>query len=581
MAESILTLFRRNALRLGVTPCFHYKDKNTWKNLSWFDAEETVRRYTLGLAALGLKPGGAAAILSQTRMEWTLLDLSILANQAITVPIYPTLAADQVAYILKDAKVSLLIVEDVFQWERLKPYLKEALFPIVLIQGEAQGFINLEMLREKGKSLPVNLYDENLKAIQPVHAASYIYTSGTTGQQKGCIITHRNILAEVQGLQEVFHFTPSEIGFMCLPLAHVIARAMQFFHLGQGCQTAYAENMDMIPVNLREIRPHFMAGVPRLYEKVHEKILNKVHQSSKPLQRLFNWSLDVGMNRSDGLWSSLCRGCANILVYKKIKKAFGGRVKIFVSGGAPLDKEIARFFHALGILVVEGYGLTETFAAMAINRPDDFRFGTVGKPLEGVRIKVANDGEICVKGDTVFAGYLNLKAETEATFDNEGWFLTGDIGEFSKDGFLRITDRKKDIIKTSGGKMIAPQNIENLMQQSRYIQQIMVYGDRQKFLSALVTLNWDAVENYAKTHNIPFSSRQDLSRNDQITELIHQEIEGRNKSLSHFETIRKFAILDTSFSIETGELTPTMKIKRKIVVEKYKTILDGLYNNEH
>ena len=587
MSETILTVFRRNALRLGNQPCFHYKEQNKWQVLSWVDAEDLVRRYALGLAALGLKPGGAAAIFSKTRFEWTLLDLSILANQAITVPIYPTLAPDQAAYILKDSKSSLLIVEEVAQWERLKPHLHDWDFPVVLIQGEKEGLVSLKQLRDKSKAIPINQYDENLRMIQPVAIATTVYTSGTTGPPKGSILTHRNLLSEVQALQEVFRFHADHIGFMCLPLAHVMARVMQFFQLAQGCQAAYAESLEMVPVNLLEIKPHFMAGVPRMLEKIHEKILNKVGQAPAPLQKLFSWALGVGSQVSElkqkkrvipvGL--AVQYSLANLLVFKKVRNGFGGRIFCLISGGAPLSKEIAQFLHAAGMLVLEGYGLTETFAAVTFNRLDDFRFGTVGKPLEGMRVKVAPDGEICVKGDNVFAGYLGLKEETENAFDKEGWFLTGDIGEFTKDGFLKITDRKKDIIKTSGGKMVAPQNIENIMQQSRYIQQIMVYGDGRKYLSALITLNWEAIEDYARKKVISYHSRKELASNPEIVELVGEEIEGKNKNLSHFETIKKFAILDSNFSVESGELTPTLKVKRKVVAEKYKTVLDRLYNN--
>lgn len=586
MAENILTIFRRNALRLGSAPCFHFKEKNAWRSLNWVDAEDTVRRYALGLAALGVKPGTKVALIGKTCVEWSLLDLAILANRAVTVPVYNTLIPEQTAFILKDARVNLVIVEDVGQWERLKAHLGSRDDPVVLMAGETPGFVGLRELREKGKSLPVNLYDENLRQIQPVDAATYIYTSGTTGPPKGSIITHRNILAEVTGLQGVFQFSADKIIFMCLPLSHVIARAIQFYQLSQGCQAAYAESLEKIPDNLREIRPHFMAGVPRLLEKIHERILLRVRQSSRFLQRLFDWSLRVGMQTSGriqkkaplGTALALKRLLAGMLVFRKIRKGLGGRIECLISGGAPLSREVAEFFHAVGILVIEGYGLTETFAAVTLNRSDDFRFGAVGKPLEGMRIKINADGEICAKGDNVFVGYLNRKEDTETAFDKEGWFLTGDIGEFTKDGFLRVTDRKKDIIVTSGGKNVAPQNIENLLRQSRYIQQAMVYGDGRKYLSALVTLNWDVVEDYARKTGIAFRSQGELAHRPEIAELIGREIEERNRHLSGFETIKKFAILGDNFSIETGELTPTLKVKRKVVAEKYKNVLERLYS---
>ncbi len=588
MAESILTVFRRNALKFGNKPCFHFKSGGRWQQVSWVDAEEQVRRYALGLAGMGIKLGDKVALLSKTRLEWTLLDLAILANQAITVPVYATLAADQIAYIINDSDTRLLIVENVTKWNRVAPHLKNFSGAVILMDGSQEGLLPLEHLPQKGKGLPVNLYDENLKQIQPSHTATIVYTSGTTGPPKGAIITHRNILAEMNALQAVFKFGFDDVGLMCLPLAHVIARAMQFYQLAQGCQSAYAESLDMLSVDMREIRPSFMAGVPRLFEKMHETILTKTNRVSPMLQKLFSWSLDVGLRATElsqkkmpvGFGLRLAQSVGNLFVYRKIRKAFGGKIQCFISGGAPLQKEIAQFLNAVGILVIEGYGLTETFAAITLNRLDDFRFGTVGKPLEGVRIKMAPDGEICAKGDTIFSGYWHLKEETEAAFDKEGWFLTGDIGEFTKDGFLRITDRKRDIIKTSGGKMVAPQNIENLMQQSRYIQQFMVYGEGKKFLSGLVTLNWHAVEDFAREEAIDYQNHDDLAQNPQIVALIQKEIDQMNGHLSHFETIRKFVILSRNFSIETGELTPTLKIKRRQVCEKYKNVLDGLYK-EH
>ncbi|MBI4224624.1 MAG: long-chain fatty acid--CoA ligase, partial [Deltaproteobacteria bacterium] len=388
--------------------------------------------------------------------------------------------------------------------------------------------------------------------------ATIVYTSGTTGASKGVLLTHRNLLAEVRGLQQVFPFGPDTIGLMCLPLAHVIARAMQFFALAQGCQSAFAESLEKLPQNLKEVRPHFMAAVPRLLEKSHEKVQERLAQTSPLLKKMFFFPF---------------------LLARKVRAGFGGRLKWIISGGAPLSKEIAQFFFQMGILVLEGYGLTETFAAVTINRPDDFRFGTIGKPLEGIRVKINAEGEIGVKGDTVFSGYLGLQGETEKSFDPEGWFLTGDIGEFTPDGFLKITDRKKDIIVTSSGKNIAPQNIEGRLVQSPYIQQAFVYGDRQRFLSALVTLNWTAVEDFAKKEGIAVEAGEALAKNERIFQLIEGEIERINGSLSRFETVKKFAILPDNFSMESGELTPTLKIKRKVVAERYKEILENFYQS--
>lgn len=519
--------------------------------MGWAEAEDRGRRLSLGLAAMGVKPGDTVGLISNTRLEWTLLDLAIMACRAVTVPIYPTLSFEQINYILKDAKVKLLILENGTQAERLKEILENFNNNLILLTY-------LQDIFDKAKDLPVNLYDENLRQIKPTDTATIVYTSGTTGPPKGAILTHLNLLAETQGLQQVFGFGPDKIGMMCLPLAHVIARAMQFFALAQGCQTAFAESVEKLPQNLKEIRPHFMAAVPRLLEKSHEKVQEKLAQTSPLLKKMFFFEFLLG---------------------RKVRQGFGGRLRWIISGGAPLAKEIAQFFHKMGILVLEGYGLTETFAAATINRLDDFRFGTIGKPLEGIRVKINEEGEICVKGDTVFSGYLGLEEATKQTFDPEGWFLTGDIGEFTKDGFLKITDRKKDIIVTSTGKNIAPQNIEARLAQSPYIQQAMVYGDGEKFLTALVTLHWPAVEAFAKKEGIAFQGAGDLASNRMVFDLIQAEVDRINGSLSRFETIKKFAILPLNFSMESGELTPTLKVKRKVVAEKYKKILEDFYQS--
>lgn len=586
MGESLLTLFRRNALKFGESPCFHTKAENVWKTLSWIDAEEFVRRHALGLAASGVKPGDRVALLGSTCVEWTLMDLAVLACHGVTVPIYATLNPDQVAYICRDAGVRLFLVEDERHYERVRSALSPLKIPVVALKGTVEGGLSLADLVNAGKSFPVNRYDETLKRIEPEDLATVVYTSGTTGLPKGAMITHRNILAEVEGLQGVFHFRRDEIGMMCLPLAHVIARAMQFYQLAQGCQAAYAQNLDLLSVNLREVRPHFMAGVPRLFEKAHEKIMKQVREGAEWKRKLFNWSLNVGYRVSEKvqkkislpLFLRLKYLLARLLVFRKIHKGFGGRVVCFISGGAPLSKEIGRFFHASGMVILEGYGLTETFAAVALNRPDDFRFGTVGKPLVGARLKINEEGEICVKGDMVFNGYLGKGEATESAFDSHGWYLTGDIGEFTKDGFLKITDRKKDIIVTSGGKNIAPQNIESLLQESPYIHLAMVHGDGRKFLSALLTLQWEAVESFAKGAAIAFSSRADLSDHPKVKELLQKEIDRCNERVSSFETIKKFAVLADNFSIETGELTPTLKVKRRAITEKYRNILDRFYS---
>ncbi len=584
MAETILTVFRRNALKFQGAPCFHHKKNGKWEAISWADAEEQVRRIALGLSGLGLKPGQTVAIWASTRVEWTLLDLAALACGGVVVPIYSSLIPEQVQYILQDSKAVLLVVEKKAQWESLSAEIKRSFSKVICLEENGGECMNLSSVIAAGNGIAVNLYDEQLKQLKPTDNASIIYTSGTTGRPKGAVLTHKNILGEVMALQGAFPFQKEDIGLMCLPLPHVMARALQFYQLAQGCQLAYVPNLEDLAQSLQEMHPTFLMAVPRLLEKVAAKVEQEVQKLPTRLQAVAHWSQRMGLATSEIRQKKKHLSWKQWLAYKtaywialrKLKVGLGGKLTTIISGGAPLSKEIAQFFHAHDIVVLEGYGLTETFAAITLNLPDDFRFGTVGKPMEGVRIKLNSDGEICVKGDMVFSGYLNLKEETREAFDEEGWFLTGDIGDFTKDGFLRITDRKKDIIVTSGGKKISPQNIEAALKHSPYISQAIVLGDGQKFISALVTLERNAVLEYAKQAGISINGKS-LSQHPEIYNLIQKEVEEINRHLAPFESIKKFAILDEDFSIEKGEMTPTMKVKRKVVAERYQNVLEQFY----
>lgn len=585
MGETVVSKFGEQVVRLKNQPSILYKQQHLWKKLSWSEVDAEIIALARGLMALGIEKGKKVALLSQTRFEWTLLDMAILSIGGVTVPIYPTLSDQQIGIVLDDAEVSLLIIENI----KLKNHIVETLSKwkerVFLIEGSSAGLDNLDSLKEKGKAVPVAAVKEAAFRLEPADLASLIYTSGTTGEPKGVMVTHQNFLAEVKSLQEVFKFRPDQIGMMALPLAHVLARAFQFYLLAQGCQTAFAESIELLPPNLREVRPHLMLGVPRLFEKSFEKIMNRVESGPGWMQKLFHWSVAVGKEKSllsqrrlpISLVLRFKIAVARILVFQKITAGFGGRMEVMISGGAPLSKEIAHFFHALGMLIIEGYGLTETFAAATVNRTDDFRFGTVGKPLSCCRVKIREDGEIAIKGENVFVGYFNKPVATKEAFDGEGWFLTGDIGEFSKDGFLKITDRKKDIIVTAAGKNIPPQAVERLLLASPYISQAMVYGDRQRFLTALLTLNWASIEAFAKEKKIAYHSRAELAGHAAVQNLVEQEMAACNAKLSQYETIKKYAILETEFSVETGELTPTLKVKRKEVAKKFHHILERLY----
>jgi long-chain acyl-CoA synthetase len=417
--------------------------------------------------------------------------------------------------------------------------------------------------------------------------ASFVYTSGTTGELKAVVVTHGMILGEIEAAEAAFGLTPDDVALVCLPLAHVLGRLSQLYPLIHGTQSAYAESFDKLAANYMEVRPHYVCGVPRMLEKIHERVGAYLRNASPRTRRLANWALGVGQERSHLIQKKrplpldlkVKFAIADMLVFRKLRARLGGRLKMFVCGGARLPEEVTRFFHSVGIMVLEGYGLTETFAAVTVNRFDDYHFGTVGKPLPGVSVKIASDGELLIKGPNVFAEYLNRPEETAQAFDVEGWFKSGDLGEYSRDGFLRITGRKKEIIVTAGGKNIAPQRIETIMSDSPFISHFMVHGDGRKFLTALVTLNESEAREHLRSCGAEVGDGESLATNPAIRGLIEAHVREGNEKLSKFETIKRFAILEGDFTVAGGELTPTLKVRRDFTGRKYREALDALYRD--
>lgn len=588
--RNIISAFFKKAEERNGEICFHYKYTGVWKTLNWDEVADLVHQYARGLTMLGVGRGTPVALLSSTRMEWTLLDFAILTAGGICVPVYPNLPQEHIDFILKDSGCRTVIVENDELHRRLRESIRSCFEcdHIIMMQGTAtsEDVMSLRALIECGHACPVERVDHAWKETNAEDPASYIYTSGTTGVQKGAVLTHGNLISEIDAAMKIFQFEPHEVCLVCLPQAHVLGRLAEFYLMLKGCQSAFAESFDKLAENYREVRPHFVVGVPRMLEKAYERVHALVKRQPFRLQRLFNWAKETGIHVAElkeqrkniGVWVGFKYFVAKCLVFRKLKARLGGRLYCFVSGGAPLNKEVAAFFSAAGIQVLEGYGLTETFAAIAVNRFEDYRFGTVGKPLDGVEMKLDNDGEIMVRGPMVFKGYLN-RPEATAEALQDGWFRTGDIGEFTGDGFLRITDRKKDIIITAGGKNIAPQRIEGIMAESPYINHVMVCGDKRKFLTALVTLNFEEVGRFAQREGIMYSDTRELAQNPVIHALIDRVIAEKNQSLASFETIKRFAVLPDDFSPETGEITPTMKIRRRHVLEKYRNIVESLYRD--
>lgn len=592
MARNLVEAFDQTANRCGNRPCFRYVDDGTWHSLNWHEVRDRVIKIAGGLNKLGLNAGDRVAIFSKTRFEWTLADLGILAAGGVVVPVYESNTSEQAEFVLSDSEVKIVFVENQNQYEKIKkvlPHLSQLKqvisFDVLSLKGKTDGIYSLDEILILGSETGAAVYQNYLNTLKPDTEASFVYTSGTTGNPKGAILTHGNFLAGILAFIEVFVLEPDFETLLFLPLAHIFARVLQYAQLSAGFVQCYAESIDKILDNISQVSPHFIASVPRIFEKIHSRTLQNVQTSSPAKQKIFHWACQVGEERARLIMNkqfiplvlSLKYKLAHKLVYSKMHQKLGGRLKFFISGGAPLAKELTEFFNAFGLIVLEGYGLTETTAALSVNQIDELKPGTVGKAVPGAELKIASDGEILARGKMVFKGYYKSPEATAEAIDGDGWFHTGDIGEFDSEGFLRITDRKKDIIVTAGGKNVAPQNIENLIKTDPYISQIVVHGDRRKFLSALVTLDQLQIEKFAQEQSIPFLKYEDLVNNEKIYNFIRTRIDVKNKQLAKYETIKRFAILPHEFTVESGELTPTLKIKRKVISARYQGILDRFY----
>jgi len=584
-------MFQNTAERRGDEACLRFKAKNgLWTHLTWTQTLTQVKLLGEALKKIGIQSGDRVAILSNTRYEWTLLDVAILSCGAVTVPIYHSSVADEIQYILLNSSAKAIFVEDAVQLKKISGVRNQLpqLQSIVVIDHSkvGDGVLSFEEFRKMGEGIAGD-FDERIRRIRLDQLATLVYTSGTTGPPKGVMLLHENIVYEVIAAEQSFPIDPNDTSLIFLPLAHILARIIQFFQLKVGFTHAYAESIDKLLEDISQVRPHFMVSVPRIFEKIYGKVMNDVENGPGLKRKIFHWALDVGRRRSSLLLKNQAvpggikvqYALATKLVFSKLHKKLGGRIRFFVSGGAPLAKDIAEFFHAAGILILEGYGLTETSAAINLNLPHLMAFGGVGKPLPFIEEKIAPDGEILVRGKMVTPGYWNNPEATKAAIDEEGWFHTGDIGEFDSKGMLRITDRKKDIIVTAGGKNVAPQNIENLLKSASIFSQIVVHGDRRKYLTALVTLNPDEAKAKAKELGIQSGSFAELVKHPKMFDYIKRIIDEKNQELPKYESIKRFAILDKDFSIDGGELTPTLKVKRKIINERYKDLFESLYRD--
>jgi long-chain acyl-CoA synthetase len=587
--STVNDLFRRVTSAANPRAILWQDASDQWLPISSDQIYQRVRAVAQAFLGWGAKKGDRIALISENRWEWAVTDFATLAIGAADVPVYPTLTGEQIAALLNDADCRICVVSTHQQFDKINAVRGTTKLERIVIMDEPapEGAIPFSSLHkgadELGSQRDAN-FDAMVAAVAPEDLATLIYTSGTTGEPKGVALTHGNFGANQTFAAADFHFNPTDACISFLPLSHVTARALDYVMFYSGAQVAYCSKFDKLPEAMKEIRPTVIVGVPRVYEKIRQAVEQK--SAASPVKKfLLARAIALGMHHVDTVYDgrkpdALSWKIASKLVYSKVQEAFGGRVRIFVSGGAPLGIDTARWFAAAGIALWEGYGLTETSPVISLNTPAHHRMGSAGYPLPNVELKLAQDGELLVRGPSVFVGYWQKpEANTEA-FDSEGWFKTGDIAKFDKDGFLYITDRKKELLKTSGGKLVAPQPIENKLKSNVLVAQAALVGDKHKFISVLVSPNFAALEDWARQHGVDTASRKALVEDKRVVALYGDIVTQVNSSLANFESLKRFRVVAEEWTQESGELTPSMKLKRRVLTERYAAVIDQLYADE-
>ena len=575
----------------GRPAAFRHKVGDAWQSVTHREAEERVRAISLGLRELGVQPGDRLSILSENRPEWALTDYACLCARAADVPIYPTLPAKQAEYILRDSGAVAVCCSTAEQLAKVLEVRGQlpALKHVIVFDPQAKraGVLSLAEVEAKGRAAAAKYpqFKSDALAVKPDQLATLIYTSGTTGDPKGVMLTHNNIWSNIQAALQMLPIAAGDECLSMLPLSHIFERMVDYTMFQVGVVINYAESFEKVAQNLQEVKPTVVLSVPRLYEKVYARVLENALAGSGLKKKIFFWAKHAGEEWAtytlaglpvpSGL--ALKKQIADHLVFSKLKARTGGRVKYFVSGGAPLSAEIAKFFLGAGLPVVEGYGLTETSPVLTINPLERIKLGSVGKPIPGVQVKIAPDGEILAKGSGIMQGYYNKPDATREAIDAEGWFHTGDIGEFDADGYLKITDRKKDLIVTAAGKNIAPQPIENMVKTNKFVTNAVMLGDKRKFPIMLVVPNYESLERWAKERNLAYRSPGELITLPDVKAKVEREVMGGLRDLAKFEMPKKVVLLEQDFTIESGELTPTLKVKRRAVEKRYKDLIDRTY----
>jgi long-chain acyl-CoA synthetase len=592
MSDTLAQLFLDTVESFPKPDLMLYKEAGEYKPISTEEFGTRVIHFSLGLRELGLDKGDKLVLLAENSPEWIITDFANLSFGGITVPIYTSLVPEQIKFIINDSDAKAVVCSDLSLWEKVnsvKDKLNKVQHFIVMGDKTPEGTLSLSEVMERGeKAYKKNpeVFKELASRIKPEDIASIIYTSGTTGDPKGVMLSHHNFISNSQATAEIIKFTSEDVVLSFLPLSHVLERMVTFTYLYKGCSVAFAESIETVAENLLEVKPQIMVSVPRVFEKIYAKVMDTVLEGSALKRKIFFWSVKIGreyaqktLNKEKiSKWLSFKRSIAAKLVFSKIIEKTGGRVRFFVSGGAPLSKDIAELFYGMGLVVLEGYGLTESSPVISVNTFENLRFGSVGKLIPGVEVKIADDGEILAKGPNIMKGYYKNEEETKEAI-KQGWLYTGDIGYLDDDNFLHITDRKKDIIVTSGGKNVAPQLIENRLKTNPFISNVVVIGDRRKFVSALIVPNFEKLEQYAEASGINYTSMKDLVENEKIINFLMAEIDRYSSNFASYERVKKIILLDRDFEIEKGELTPSLKVKRDIVKDKYREKIDKIYQD--
>lgn len=588
-------LFRRSASEFDLADALNYKQDGEWRAISSVDLVQRSENVALGLYSLGLRKGDRIALLAPNSPHWTLADAGCQFAGIVDVPIYTTLASDQVCYIVTDAEARLIFLRDHNEYLRVAPSVStcSSLEKFVLFDAagsnsdeRVMSFDELETAGARLRKEQPGLIDALQAAVEPADVATLIYTSGTTGEPKGVMLTHANLISNVLDASEKYAFTGRDTSLSVLPLSHVFERTGMYVYIRYGMRVHYAESIEKVPENLKEVRPTIFIGVPRIFEKVFERARLKAVQAGRVNAYIFDWAIEVAKEYAAiyaagepvPIALTAQHGIADKIVFAKLREFFGGRLRFCITGGAALPDEIFLIFTGAGISIMQGYGLTETSPVISSNNPEAVRVGTVGRPIRNVLVRIAVDGEIEVKGPGVMLGYYHKDDATREAFTDDGWFRTGDIGNIDDDGFLCITDRKKELFKTSGGKYIAPSPIEQMLRSSRFVNQAVLVGNERKFPAALIVPNFEMLDSYAELKGLGVLTREELCAHPRIIDLFRRQIDGVTAGLSQFEKVKRFALLERELTVDNDELTPTLKVKRRVVDEKYRGVIDAIYN---